>query len=286
MGLERRESGDEAVFTRMPSVVSWHANTHRADPDSPPAVSISPSRGSLGPVTRTAEPEPASPAVSGAPALPRLPSVVSWHASTGESGLGQAGSLDTGVLERMIEEASRAAETAPRTATHNTQSESPAAQEAPALTALQHISDPTASEASDTTAAAGAGAHGEEAYASVAQVDADAQATEAAAEAGAEASPVAHKDADATASSSFTARVKRWSLLAASGIAAGFYTSSFDFDVPSSVGTVSNVGHVGGESARAPTPAPTPVVGLKSHSSPGGAPKAPEFVHVGVCECV
>ena len=196
----------------MPSVVSWHANTHRADPDSPPAVSISPSRRSFEPETRTAEPEPAaaSPAVSGAPALPRLPSVVSWHANTGATGLGQAGGLDAGVLERMIEEASRAAETAPRTATHDTRSESPAAQEAPALTPQQRSSDPIASEASDTTAAAVAGAHGEEACASVAQVDADAQATEAAAEAGGEAKPEAHEDT--TASWSFTARVKRWSL--------------------------------------------------------------------------
>ena len=271
VGLERREGGDAADFTRMPSVVSWHANTHHADPGSPPAVSISPSR-SLQSITRTAEPvldgpAEAFPAESGAPALPRMPSVVTWHANTGASGLGQAGSLDAGVLERMIEEASRAAETAPRAATHDTQSESPAAQEAAALTPQQHTSDPVASQASDITAAEGASA-------SVAQAGADAQATEAAAEAGAEAKPVAHEDA--TASASFSARIKRWSLLAASSIAAGFYTSSFDFDVPSSVSTVSNVGNVGGDSA--PTHARTPIEGLKSHSSPGGAPKAPESV--------
>lgn len=219
MSLASKESGDGTEFTRLPSVVSWNTNTHRAAAGSPAAASISPS--------------PPAPDPSCLPSISNLQSIaldliIAQSPSAGpsvvSSGLSEPGRLDRDVLQKMIRDASEAS----LATTQGLESEEHAALGAPALEATALAAHPSASIQIPVERAGTA--------------DSGPEATDA------------KSVPDSLESTPLSARVRRWSLFAASSIAAGFYSADL-LDIPTpltaSTGDQATLNSAGGAKASA-----------------------------------
>ena len=269
VSLASKESGDATEFTRLPRVVSWNTNTHRAAAGSPAASSISPS--------------PPAPDPSCLPSISNLQSIaldliMSQSPSAGpsivSSGLSEPGRLDRDVLQKMIREASEAS----LATREGLESEEPAALGAPALEASALAAQPSVSIqiAGERAGAADAGPGAKEAK-----------------------SVTDSLQSDSLESTPLSARVQRWSLFAASSIVAGFYSADL-LDIPTpftaSTGDQATLDNAVGvtASARALREDTGRVVSMTSsaisskHGSlaPGPAPAAQDaldFARVGAC---
>jgi hypothetical protein len=255
---------DATEFTRLPSVVSWNTNTNRAAAGSPAAASNSP---------RPPAPDPSClPSISNLQSI-ALDLIMAQSPSAGpsivSSGLSEPGRLDRDVLQKMIREASEAS----LATREGLDSEEPAGLGAPALEAPALAAQPSVSI---QIAGERAGA-----------ADAGPEATDA------------KSVPDSLESTPLSARVRRWSLFAASSIAAGFYSADL-LGIPTpftaSTGDQATIDSAGGvqASAHALGQDTGRVVSVTSsatsskHGSlaPGPAPAAQDaldFARVGAC---